>query len=57
MKSLLPVNPRLRRSLLLGFLLAVGASTPSPAQDPDRLRTTASSGIFTLSPRQTVRTS
>ncbi len=55
MKSLLPVNPRLRRSLLLGFLLAVGASTPSPAQDPDRLRTTASSGIFTLSPRQTVR--
>lgn len=55
MKSLLPATPRFRRSLLLGLLLALGASSPSPAQDPDRLRTVASSGIFTLSPRQTVR--
>ncbi|MEP7011800.1 MAG: hypothetical protein ABJC13_15870 [Acidobacteriota bacterium] len=45
--------PRLRRALLIGLLLALGASTASLAQD--RIRTTASTGIFTLSPRQTVR--
>lgn len=52
MKSLLPDTPRLRRSLLLGFLLAFGA-TASQAQE--RMRTTASTGIFTLVPKQTVR--
>ncbi len=44
---------RLRRLVLLGLLLAFGASAASQAQD--RLRTTASTGIFTLVPRQTVR--
>jgi hypothetical protein len=44
---------RLRRSLLLGLLFAIGASAASQAQD--RLRITASTGIFTLFPRQTVR--
>ncbi len=55
MKSLLPDTTRLRRSILLGFLLAFGASAASQAQDPDRVRKTASTGIFTLVPRQTVR--
>jgi hypothetical protein len=55
MKSLVPATTRLRRSLFLGFLLALGASAAAQAQDPDRLRSTASTGIFTLLPRQTVR--
>jgi len=46
---------RLRRSFLLGLLLAFATSAASQAQEPDRLRTTASTGIFTLFPRQTVR--
>lgn len=55
MKTLNDNPSRFRRSLLLGFLLALGASAASQAQDPDRVRTTASTGIFTLVPRQTVR--
>ncbi len=45
----------LRRSILLVLLLAFAASAVSHAQAPDRLRTTASTGAFTLMPRQTVR--
>lgn len=44
---------RLRRSFLLGLLLAFGTSAASQAQD--HLRITASTGVFTLFPRQTVR--
>jgi hypothetical protein len=40
---------------LLGFLLAFGASVASQAAPVERLRTTATTGIFTLLPRQIVR--
>lgn len=53
MKIFSPFPLPLRRSILLGLLLAFGASAASQAQD--RLRSTASTGIFTLLPRQTVR--
>jgi hypothetical protein len=57
MKTLSPFALRLRRSILLGLVLAFGASAGSQAQGPapDRLRTTASTGVFTLLPRQIVR--
>lgn len=45
----------LRRSLLLAVLLAFATSAGAEAQQVERLRTTASTGVFTLSPRQIVR--
>ncbi|HXU30048.1 MAG TPA: hypothetical protein VN851_05670 [Thermoanaerobaculia bacterium] len=53
MKSLSSALSPLRLPLLLGSLLALGASATAQAQD--HLRSTASTGIFTLLPKQTVR--
>src|SRR5262245_35220054 len=44
---------RFRRAIFLGLLLALGTVTAAQAQE--RLRTTASTGVFTLLPRQIVR--
>ncbi len=53
MNTLSPRNRLPKRFVLLGLFLAFAATSAIQAQD--RVRTTASSGIFTLSPRQTVR--
>ncbi len=53
MKSLSPFNFCLRRSVLVGLLLVLASATQVQAQN--RLRSTASTGIYTLLPNHTVR--